>query len=203
MTAMKHFRDDAWLDYVRRVLPDEERRRMQAHLESGCARCAQRRAVWETVYRTGGRMVKREPPETAVLAAKAIFSQVRYPDAPLRVRIASLLFDSFLNAPLAGVRATSSAARHLLYQVDSWSIDLRLDSEGGKHITIEGQVLDSTAGGAPAEHPGIALLRGATELARVSTNEFGEFQLVCDRAPDLQIHVEIRGQEPIRLTLPE
>jgi hypothetical protein len=87
--------------------------------------------------------------------------------------------------------------------VESWSIDLRLETEGGQQIAIDGQVLDSTAADAPAAHPGIVLMRGGTELARVSTNEFGEFQLVGDCAPDLQIHVEIPGQRPIRLTLPE
>jgi hypothetical protein len=200
---MKHFDDEAWLDYVRRVLPAERHSRMQAHLESGCARCAERHALWEAVHQTGSRLSEEEPPEEAVRAAKAMFASRHAPDAPVPIRVARLLFDSLVSAPVAGVRSGSSTARHLLYQSESWTIDVRLDTEGGQKITIDGQVLDSAAEVGPAARHEIVLMRGDAELARTLTNDFGEFQLVSGRAPDLEIHVEIPKQRPIRLKLPE
>jgi hypothetical protein len=200
---MKHFDDAAWLDYIRKALSPGEHRRMQAHLESGCARCAQLHSFWEAVHRTSGRFSEQEPPSAAVRAVKAAFATARVPVAPLRFRLAKLLFDSLMSAPIAGVRSSSSTARHLLYRVESWTIDLRLDTDGGQRITIDGQVLSSTAENAPAAHPEIILLRGEAELVRTSTNDFGEFQLVGDRALDLQIHFDIPGERPIRLKLPD
>jgi hypothetical protein len=200
---MKHFSDEAWLNYVRRLLPADRHSRMQAHLESGCTRCAERHALWETVHQTGSRLSEEEPPGEAVRAAKAIFARGQAPDAPFHIRIAKLLFDSFVSAPLVGVRSGSSTARHLLYQSESWTIDLRLDTEPGQKTMIEGQVLDSAAEDGFAAHHDIVLMRGDEELARTSTNDFGEFQLVSGRAPDLEIQVEIPEQRPIRLKLPE
>jgi anti-sigma factor RsiW len=200
---MTHFSDEAWLNYVRRLLPADRLSRMQAHLESGCARCAERHALWETVHRTGSRLSEQEPPREALEAAKAIFAHTQAPREPFLIQVARLLFDSFASAPLAGVRSGSSTARHLLYQAESWTIDLRLDTEPGRKTMIEGQVLDSAAEDGVAAHHDIVLVRGDEELARTSTNDFGEFQLATGRAGDLEIQLEIPGQRPIRLKLPE
>jgi len=200
---MRHFSDEAWLNYVRRVLPADRHSRMQAHLESGCTRCAERYALWEAVHQTGNRLREEEPPGEAVRAAKAMFAYRQAPDAPFPVRVAKLVFDSFVSAPLAGVRSGSSTARHLLYQSDSWTIDLRLDTEAGQEMTIDGQVLDSGAEHGSAAHHDIVLVRGDEEVARTSTNDFGEFQFVSGRARDLEIRVEIPKQRAIRLKLPE
>jgi hypothetical protein len=199
---MKHFSDEDWLDYARRLLPADQHQRMESHVSSGCARCTKLLAIWKAVHQTGSRLSQDDPPDAAVRAVKAAFGQRRTQDAPLEIRFAALLFDSFVNAPLAAVRSGSSTARHLLYQVETWTIDLRVE-EDGERVTIDGQVLDSTAGGGPALAGEITLMRGESEQSRTSTNEFGEFQLVGAGATDLQIHVEIPGQRPIRIRIPD
>jgi hypothetical protein len=199
---MKHFTDKAWLDFARRLLPAETMSRMRAHLESGCEKCAELSALWEAVTEIVRRQSDYEPRESAVNAAKAAYAARQWSSASAFEGIARLIFDSFVDAvALAGIRSISSTARHLLYQTGSWTIDVRLDTESGRRMTIAGQVLACEVESAPDLHGKAILMRGETTVAQTSTNEFGEFQIVCDCGSDLRIRLQISGKQPVSLTL--
>lgn len=135
---------------------------------------------------------------------KAAFSQIRRPtQEPHFLGVARLLFDSFVTASATGVRSISSTARHLLYQVEGVTIDLRLDSNGGTELVISGQVLDAAAAGSSGVSADVILTRGELELSRTSTNEFGEFQIAGAGGVELSIRVLPPDQKPITLKLPE
>ena len=203
--VMKHFTDEAWLDFARRLLPPEEMRRMQAHLDEGCKKCLELSELWEAVIKVADREWHYEPDEAVVDAVKAAFAGAGWrPLSPVQSRMAILVFDSFVDAPaVAGIRSISSTARHLLYQVGRWTIDLRLDIESGDRMTIAGQALKPAAKSISASHGDVVLMRGDTVLARASTNQFGEFQLECDCSAGLRINIEVPGQEPISIALPD
>ena len=202
---MKHYTDEAWLDYARGLIPAEKRHLMRSHLETGCSQCAQVFALWDAAQHSAGRLSEDEPAAAAVRVAKAAFSQMRpAPKESLFPGVARLLFDSLRTAPAGGVRSISSTARHLLYQFEGLTIDLRLDgSQGGKELMVSGQILDGAAGGASTISAVIVLMRGEQELDSTQTNEFGEFQLTGAAGADLSIRVDLPEQKPITLKLPE
>jgi hypothetical protein len=202
---MKHFKDEAWLDFARRLLPAEQMDRMRAHLESGCKACAALSALWEAVNEAASRQSDYEPAESTVKAVKAAYTARQSRSASIfEGRMARLVFDSLVDAAaLAGIRSISSTARHLLYQAGPWNIDVRLDTESARRMSITGQVLVSEAESVSAAHGEVILMRGDTTVAQTSTNEFGEFQFDSDYGSDLRICLQIGGQQPVSLTLPD
>ena len=202
---MKHYTDEAWQDCARGLLPAEKLQLMRSHLETGCSQCAQLFALWDAAQQTAGQLSEDEPAVAAVRVVKAAFSQMRpAPYESLFGGVARLLFDSLMTAPADGVRSISSTARHLLYQFEGLTIDLRLDSsQGGKELMVSGQILDVAAGGTSALSAAIVLMRSEQELDRTRTNEFGEFQLTGAAGADLSIRVDLPEQKPITLKLPE
>lgn len=198
---MKHFTDEAWLDFTRGLLPEEEMSRIRAHLDSRCKECAELSALWEAVIEIAGRQSDYEPRESAVRAVKAACAgRLWKPRSTFEGR---LVFDSFVDAAvIAGIRSISTTARHLLYHAGRWDIDVWLDTESSRRMTIAGQVLEfeTKASVAGVE---VILMRGDTSIAQTPTNEFGEFQFECDCGSDLQIRLEIGGQQSVSLILPD
>src|SRR5262245_55022256 len=110
---MKHFTDEAWVDFARHLLPAEEMSRMQAHLDSGCKLCAESSALWQAFTEVASRQSDYEPGESAVMAIKAAYRVKRSKSASaFETAMAKLAFDSFINPAMAGVRSISSTARH-------------------------------------------------------------------------------------------
>src|SRR6266851_6273367 len=57
--------------------------------------------------------------------------------------LAELLFDSFLQPVLEGVRSSSIGTRQMLYRADPFQIDLLIESQaGGPNVVVTGQLLD-------------------------------------------------------------
>jgi hypothetical protein len=70
-------------------------------------------------------------------------------------------------------------------------------------MIIVGQVLQSQAQSGVDTRGEVSLMRGDTTLAQTSTNVFGEFQFECDGGADLGIRLEIGGQQPVTMALPD
>jgi hypothetical protein len=203
--SMKHFTDEDWLDFAKRSLPGEKMTRMRAHLDRGCRSCGEVFLVWENVYEIVGRQADYEPDESVVNAVKDAYAerQWRLPTSTFESALAKLVFDSFVDATaIAGIRAASTSARHLVYQFPPWIIDVRVDTEGGRRM-IAGQVLESAGQSATAAQGGVVLMRGDMKIAETTTNKFGEFQLECEGGSNLRILLEIGGQQPVSVNLPD
>ena len=202
---MKHFTDEAWLDFSRQLLPAEEMSRMRAHLDSGCSTCAELSAIWAAVNETVQRQSDYEPRESDVRVVKAAYASIRKPPSMFGTAIARLLFDSFTNRAVAaaGIRSGAAAGRLLLYESGPWTIEVRVDTGSGGKLTIVGQVLESGGESAPAAGANVAALRRDTALAQTSANEFGEFELMCEGKSDLRIELRIGEQQTISLNLPD
>jgi hypothetical protein len=202
---MKHFPDEAWLDFARRVLPQEEISHMRAHLDSGCRRCSESHDLWTAVSAAAGREPDYTPDEAIVTVAKTAFAGRSWRLLPpQKTSSLALVFDSLLTAgAAAGLRSISTTARHLLYQSGPLAVDLRLDAPDGNSMMIAGQVLGAGTDPASGRRWDVTLLRGSTAVARTSANDFGEFQFDCENGPDLRIRMEMEGQQPFTLTLPD
>lgn len=202
---MKHFTDEAWIDFVRRILPPSSMGVMQAHLDEGCETCGKRCHIWQTVAAAVSREVRHEPPESVVRLAKTLCSASRHPYiVPRHAKMAPQVFDSF-HAPAvaAGVRSVSSAPRHLLHRLGPWTIDLRMESQGGRRMCVAGQILRAVREQSEPFTAEVIVVRDDTLVAQGPANQFGEFLLECEHGANLRVYFDIAGRRPIGIALPD
>jgi hypothetical protein len=204
--TMKHFTDETWFDFARGVLPSTNVKILQQHLDEGCEECNRICRIWREVVQVVRREADYEPAESAIRVIKAAFPETRLTKLlPGQAKIARLLFDSFRDPATAafGVRTTSTRARQMLHRAGSWTIDLRLESEAGRRLSVAGQVLRSGPKPASEVSMEVILMSGETLLAQTSTNPFGEFWLECEHQKDLHVYLDVAGCRPVGIALPD
>lgn len=202
--TMKHFTDEAWFDYARCLLPAEEMKKMREHLDSGCRECAEIHATWAVVHEITSRQSDYEPREIIVDSAKTAYPQGSKVASVFEAIKAALIFDSFrAGAALAGVRSGSSTARRLLYESGPFTVDVEVDEEIAGGVRIMGQAMEAGKESAFVKPVEVTLMRGGLAISRSSANEFGEFQFVCDRTPDLRLRLTFGESRAVDLVLPD
>jgi hypothetical protein len=103
-----------------------------------------------------------------------------------------LLFDSLQTPMLAGVRATASDVRQLLYGSGSYRIELRLEPQMDSDlISVAGQVLNLVDPEAAVKGVPVKLLRDRKVVGTSTTNRFGEFRFDTPLEQNLQLQVSI------------
>jgi hypothetical protein len=196
-----HFTEEAWADFARQQGEPEQRARLQRHLE-GCQRCAQTLDVWAAVVGLAGQEAVHQPPDDVMARVKARFALHR-PQGLLEraARGASMIFDSFRQPVLAGVRAAGSSPRQLLYKAGRYLIRLQVEREAGSdRLTFVGQIVDEVNPKTALEELPVLLLSDKDTLDRTVTNILGEFQLESSPSESLRLSVGI--PEIGTLTLP-
>src|SRR5260370_7918157 len=148
---MKHIPGEEWIDFVRQVVHTPRKEKMKEHLEQGCKRCSKIVSLWQRVRQTAENEKNYGPPGNVVRVAKASLA-----GSNLKVNqkrqdsLAELLFDSFLQPRLEGIRSSSIGTRHMLYRADPLQINFRIESQAdGRSGVVTGQLMDS-------RHPEVA-----------------------------------------------
>jgi hypothetical protein len=203
-SGMRHYSLDKWVDFARNVIREDEKSKMQSHLNAGCAECSRELSMWQRLQQVAQRESAYEPVEGAVRTVNAIFANQRS-HRTLEPKVAALLFDSFRSPLPAGVRsAAESASRQLLYGTDNYRIDVRIEPQMDKEkAVLIGQVLNSAD---PDEHLSevpVTLLKGRKILTECVTSKFGEFQMECDLEGGFRLVVILPGQREVSLPLIE
>lgn len=201
---MKHFTTVDWIDFVNQVADPDLEVGMQKHLAEGCKSCAAELEQWRRIQRVAARANRYQPSRELVHMAKVAFSGSAWArDRKATKGTIELLFDSFRQPLLAGVRAATVAPRRMLYLIDRLEIDVQVESQAeGRILAVTGQLLD-------LRHPGavrdrrvtLSNLRGQT--VETSTNEFGEFREEIEDSGDLQLMLPGGSGEPFVITLPD
>lgn len=197
-----HFSDEAWADFARRQGDREQRAQLQQHLDAGCERCAETLGVWTDVADLVGQEASYEPPAEVVASMKGRFAVSR-PEGLLEraARSASLIFDSFRQPALAGVRAGGPSPQYLLYKAGRYLIRLQVEREAGSdRLAVVGQIVDEANPKGTLQDLPVLLLSDKETLDRALTNTLGEFELNSDPSKDLRISIGI--PEIGTLTLP-
>lgn len=183
---------------------------MTSHLKSGCESCAKERAIWSKLAGFAKTEAEFEPPAHVVNAAKALMQAPKREigeKAGLRVReIAELVFDSFLTPQLAGVRSAAGVgSRQLLYRAGEVMIDVRFEaSDESERFALTGQVFRDQGSKVGMTRVPISLISGKNELARTSTNQFGEFYIEHESADkNLQVSLEVNSEKDVFIPLDE
>jgi|SRR5215469_1320304 len=196
---MKHFSLEEWVDFAREVVDGSRKELMQAHLDSGCKQCGEVLKTWSRVSDAARRDRLYEPAEAATRMAKGLLplhSKVAKPS------VARLLFDSFRNPVIEGVRSASTSARQMLYGVGTYRIDLRMEPQmDSDKISLVGQVLNSADPVKAGAQVTVTLLRGNKVLGESQTNSLGEFQLECSLEGQLQLQLALPRLRDIKIPL--
>src|SRR5207237_2121702 len=101
---MDHFKVEQWADFARQVTAPDVSAKMQRHLDTGCRDCARSLAAMKKVAELVGREATYEPESGIVRIAKALFAAESQASANRVREILPLVFDSFAQPAMAGVR---------------------------------------------------------------------------------------------------
>jgi hypothetical protein len=208
---MKHFQDEEWLDYVRGLSPPGRREAMEQSLSEGCKYCLKLFNFWRTTVEVGVRESQYHVPDEAVEMAAATYAAwSRSYRLRATARSSRLVFDSSLRLAVAGFRGfeagfrgPEAGSRRLVKRSGRWIIDLRLENEGNDRVSMAGQVLQSGEWTGAPRAKEVCVMYGEELLARTEANQFSEFQLQFPVARNLKLYVEIEGERPILVNLPE
>jgi hypothetical protein len=203
---MKHYSLEKWVDFARDVIREDEKAKMQSHLNTGCAECSKELNLWRRLQQVAQRESAYEPADGAVRTVNALFANRRKDRGRYaKSGAVALLFDSFRSPLAAGVRsAAGSTSRQLLYGADNYRIDVRIEPQMDRErAVLIGQVLNSADPDEHLSHVPVALWKGKKMLAECVTSQFGEFQMDCDLEGGFRLLVELPGQREISLPLIE
>ena len=202
---MEHFSVEKWIDFVNEAVTTNERELMDSHLHIGCKSCQQTVSLWKRVRSTAAAEGNYQPPESAVRIAKAAFaggglgSQKKRSESRVKV-----LFDSFLQPVLAGVRSAGAGTRQMLYRADPYQIDVQLEMKpSGNRVVVTGQLLNLSNPKVIAAGTRILVSNMQGDVVHAVANQFGEFSGEVKNSGDLQLTFATPSGEPIVISLRE
>jgi hypothetical protein len=202
---MEHFSVEKWIDFVNQAVTSSERELMNEHLNFGCEFCQETASLWQRVRASAASEGNYQPPESAVRIAKGAYagaglgSQIK--EARNSIKI---LFDSFLQPALAGVRSAGAGARQMLYRADPYQIDVQLEMKpGGNRVVVTGQLLNLSNPKIIAAGTRVRVSNMYGDVVHTVTNEFGEFSGEVKNSGDLQLTFATPSGEPIMISLRE
>jgi hypothetical protein len=202
---MKHISEVDCINYANQAGIPERTSEVEGHLWKGCAKCQKELDFWRKVKEIAGREAETEPMQEAVRMAIGTFAICGpRPGVGILREVAQLVFDSFREPGLAGVRSGHGPSRRLMFRAGEVMIDLSMESANRRsHVMLVGQVLDTATSGAGIGEVPVLLLNGRETLAKTRTNMFGEFQMECAENKNLQISVGVTVNKDVFIPLDE
>lgn len=196
---MKHYESTEWLDYLRGFVGEARRGEMESHLATKCAKCTANVTQLQKLMATAQAEAQYEVPEPAVRMAKAIYALQRPAEVQLLPKVlAKLVFDSFREPALEGVRGQQRITRQAMYEAGDYCVDIRMEQErGATTVALVGQIVNRAVPEQKIADVPILLMAGKDVLGRARSNQFGEFQLEYEPRQPLSLHVPVEraGQE--------
>lgn len=198
----RHLSDVDLVDGVRGELPEPDAEAMDLHV-AGCRRCRRARDLFATVAEVARGEAAYAVPENALRSARAIFA-LRRPERERTLPrvLARLVYDSFAEPMLVGVRGRQRVTRQAMYRAGDYYVDLRMESEPEtRHVSMVGQIANRRDPERSVAHVPIVLTSDEEIVARAVSNEFGEFQLGYAPARHLRLHVPVSRSGNIEIAL--
>jgi hypothetical protein len=198
---MKHLTTEEGIDLVNQVLSPSQRLALERHLECGCERCMKTISRWRRIRRMAAAEASHQPPNEAVRIAKAAFAGSPWARVRKVSGVIEVLFDSFLQPALEGVRSAGAGTRRMLYRADPFQVDLQIEAQGGGSVVVTGQLLDLRDPEVVGSHVPLMLsnLRGG--VIRATTNQYGEFREEIEGTGDLELVFHGANDKPITISL--
>ncbi len=178
---------------------------MEKHLNLGCSSCQKTVSLWQRVRASAAAEGNYQPPESAVRIAKAAFAGAGLGSTSTGAsNKVKLLFDSFLQPMLAGVRSAGAGTRQMLYRADPYQIDVQLEMKpGANRIVVTGQLLNLGTPKVVATGTRVLVSNMHGDVVHTVANQFGEFSGEVKNSGDLQVTFATPSGEPIVISLRE
>jgi hypothetical protein len=189
-----HYEITDWLDYVHGLIGDEIRGRMEAHAGE-CGRCAETVGWLRRLVEAAVAEAEYYVPEHAVQLARAVYALQRPETVEVLPRtLARLVFDSFREPLVAGVRSQHRIARQAMYEAGDYSVDLRMEQErGARTVVLVGQIANRVKPEERLVETTVLLMSGRDVVGQAKSNEFGEFQMEYAPRQPLSLYVPMDG----------
>lgn len=199
---MSHYLAERWVDFVRGLLSEEERAAMKRHLDEGCESCRREMDVLQVMRNFAREEAGAEPPADAVRMARAIYVPPPRREGALRRLMVRLVFDSFAQPAMAGVRQSGAAGQQMGFEAGPYYIDLRLQGEpDSNRVALAGQIVRREAPNVALQGLIVALQAGRKVVTETVSNEFGEFSLEFFAGKNHRLRISL-PQEGIEVIVP-
>jgi hypothetical protein len=186
---MQHINTEDLVDYMDGRVSGEGKLAVENHL-SKCSDCVELKEELRMLVLRLQEDTTFEPPAELVQWGVSLFQPLLQPSTggKLRKLIAALVFDTFDQPLLAGVRRVGAPPRQLLFRAGDVDVDVKIESmEANDRITLVGQVLSTTAkffDNTPVKLESHGIVR-----YRTMTNLVGEFSF--DEVPKDTYHLSV------------
>jgi len=186
---MQHINTEDLVDYMDGRVSGEGKLALENHL-SKCKDCVALKEELRLLVLRLQEDTAFEPPAELVQWGVSLFQPLLQPSSggKLRKLIAALVFDTFDQPLLAGVRRVGAPPRQLLFRAGDVDVDVKIESmEANDRITLVGQVLSTTAkffDNTPVKLESHGIVR-----YRTMTNLVGEFSF--DEVPKDTYHLSV------------
>jgi hypothetical protein len=200
---MLQFGTFEWIDIGSPLASDDRRKEMEQSLENDRQEHSETEALWQKVAKAAAAEASYQPPPQKVRAVKSAFTMKR-PASKRREtgRILQLLYDSFLQPALAGVRSGSMRVRQMLYRADPYQIDFQVELEQEQNrIVVTGQLVDLSHPEMVGRDVEVTISDGRDSVVNTMTNQFGEFRGAVKNSGNLEITLVGRTEKPISILL--
>jgi hypothetical protein len=190
---VKHFQIQQWLDFLHGFAGEKDRVAMENHLSLGCEKCAGTVGRLRRFVAAASADAAYEVPDYAVRSARAIFALQRPQKVLILPRlVAKLVFDSFREPVLAGVRSQHRITRQAMYEAGDYCVDLRMEREqGSSSVALVGQIANRIQPEQRIASVPIILMSGKKVLGRTVSNSSGEFQIEYQPRKSLSLYVPV------------
>jgi len=186
---MRHLTVENIMTYVDGKTVADDKPVVEQHL-SACSECAELRQELHHLVSQLQQDSACEPPSDALQWGIELFQPVMQPASGGRIRkiIAALVFDTFDQPALAGIRRVGAPPRQLLFRAGDVDVDVKIESmEANDRITLVGQVL---SGGAKFfDNTPVKLESHGIVRYKTRTNLVGEFSF--DEVPKDTYHLSV------------
>jgi hypothetical protein len=191
---MKHFEVEQWLDFVHGLAGAREAMAMEQHLSHGCKKCRAMVRGLRRFVAGAAADARYQIPDWAVRLACDIFEPQRPEKVLLLPRLlAKLVFDSFREPALGGVRSQEDSMHRAMYQAGDYCVDLRMEHErGADAVVLVGQIANRTQPERRVSGVPVILMSGKQVVGRTVSNDSGEFQIECQAKKLLRLCVPLR-----------
>jgi hypothetical protein len=200
---MNHFSSELFADLARGVLLQEDANDMLRHV-ANCSKCRQIYEMWRALVEITRKEKDFRPNVESVRRAKAHYGMLKVYNPGRKTR-ASLVFDSFRQHALAGVRNSVVTNRRLHYEAGALSIDIELQKEASEpnRFHVIGQVLNTARPDQQAVDFHVLLWRGRRFVTSTTSSPLGEFQFELTEGKSWKLVFEVGGDEVIPIALPD
>ena len=186
---MRHITVENLINYMDGQPTGVEKPTLENHL-AACTECSELKHEFQALTLRLQEDSSFEPPAETVRWGVSLFQPVMQPESKgtLQKIIAALVFDTYDQPMLAGVRRVGAPPRQLLFRAGDVDVDVKIESmEANDRITLVGQVLSSAAkffDNTPVKLESHGIVR-----YRTRTNVVGEFSF--DEVPKDTYHLSV------------